>query len=141
VKNKESFSYAIKLLGKKSYSKKELEEKLYKKFDKKEVKNIISRLCFYKYIDDEKLARDILTTSFEKNRGFFYILATLKKREIPEKIISKIKEEFDFEKEFCVAEEFFSKNKKENPSTLILKLKSRGFSDETIQKIIDEYGK
>ncbi|MCD6408379.1 RecX family transcriptional regulator, partial [bacterium] len=131
MKNKELFSIALKLLSRKSYSEGEIREKLKEKAGEEEIETIIKKLKELKYINDGELAQKIVEDCFKRNKGFHYIINQLFRRKIPQEIIKKIEENFDYEREFKIGEEVFLKNRNKNFSTILLNLKSKGFSYKT----------
>ena len=141
MKNKELFSFALKLLSRKSYSEGEIREKLKEKAGEEEIETVIKKLKELKYINDGELAEKIVEDCFKRNKGFHYIINQLFRRKIPQEIIKKIEENFDYEREFKIGEEVFLRNRNKNFSTILLNLKSKGFSYKTINRIGEKYGK
>jgi SOS response regulatory protein OraA/RecX len=132
VKNKDIFESILKLLSKKDYSEKEIIDKF-----PSIPKSVLNKLKKEKLIDDYALSRKIIESLQRKGKGFFYILKELERRKIDEKIIEKIKEEYDMDGEVERCKEIFEKLKKRKKiQSLIMNLKSRGFSDEIIEKVI-----
>jgi SOS response regulatory protein OraA/RecX len=132
VKNKDIFESILKLLSKKDYSEKEVIDKF-----PSISKSVLNKLKKEKLIDDYALSRKIIESLQRKGKGFFYILKELERRKIDEKIIEKIKEEYDMDGEVERCKEIFEKLKKRKKiQSLIMNLKSRGFSDEIIEKVI-----
>ena len=130
------FSKALKLLSKKNYSENELREKL-KLFDNEVIDKVIEKLKEIGFIDDKKYALYIVEKCLEKKKGLYYIINTLRRKGIDEEIINKIKENFDFEKEYKTAQALIKKRKKKGKNNLFLYLRGRGFSSETINKLIE----
>lgn len=135
-KERDAFAKAIKLLARRNYSEKELRNKL-SEFDFDVVEKILEKLKKKGFIDDKKLAERISEKGFEKKKGLYYIINNLKRRGIPEEIINQIKERFDFEREYKIAEDLILKKRKRS---LFLYLKGRGFSSETLLKLREKYG-
>ena len=132
MKNKDIFESILKLLSKKDYSEKEVIDKF-----PSISKSVLNKLKKEKLIDDYALSRKIIESLQRKGKGFFYILKELERRKIDEKIIEKIKEEYDMDGEVERCKEIFEKLKKRKKiQSLIMNLKSRGFSDEIIEKVI-----
>jgi len=135
-------SRAIKSLGKKDYSKRELKESLEKKFCKEEIEEAIKFLERKGLIDDKKLAQKIIDKYMERGKGYYYIERELKRRKIEEKVINEMMENFDFEKEFQNGEKYILKNMgKRDISSIFLTLKSRGYSEKTMERVGERYGK
>ena len=138
--SKKAYIRALRLLSKKSYSEKELKGKL-SQFDKIVVDEIIKRVKEDGLIDDKNLAEKIVEKFLERKKGLYYIIRELKRRKIPEEIINQIKENFDFQREYKIAEELVEKRKDRRESGLFLFLKGKGFSSDTLNKIREKYGK
>lgn len=138
--SKKAYIKALRLLSKKNYSEKELKEKL-SQFNKIVVDEIIKRLKEDGLIDDKNLAEKIVEKFLERKKGLYYIMRELKRRKIPEEIINQIKENFDFQREYKIAEELAEKRKEKKGSVLFLFLKGKGFSSDTLNKIKEKYGK
>jgi len=136
--SKKAYIRALRLLSKKSYSEEELKEKL-SQFDKIVVDGIIKRLKEDGLVDDKNLAEKIVEKFLERKKGLYYIIRELKRRKIPEEIINQIKENFDFQREYKIAEELVEKRKDKGVSGLFLFLKGKGFSSDTLNKIREKY--
>jgi SOS response regulatory protein OraA/RecX len=132
VKNKEILEKILILLSKRDYSEKEIIEK----FPSISF-SLLEKLKREKFIDDYKLSKKIIESLQEKGKGFFYILNELERRKIDKNIIERIKKEYDMDGEVERCRRILEKLKnKKNIQTLIMNLKSRGFSDEVIEKVI-----
>lgn len=140
MKNKELYSRALKLLGRKSYSEAELREKLLKYAGEKEVEEVIEECKKQHYLNERSLAEYLVKKNLQRNKGFWYIVSTLKKRKISEDIIREITENFDFDIEYKKAEEFVRKNrKKRGISSILFSLKAKGFSQPILNRIAGKY--
>ena len=111
------------------------------KAGEEEIETVIKKLKELKYMNDGELAEKIVEDCFKRNKGFHYIINQLFRRKIPQEIIKKIEENFDYEREFKIGEEVFLRNRNKNFSTILLNLKSKGFSYKTINRIGEKYGK
>lgn len=130
------------MLSRRSYSEEELREKLARFAAAEEIGEVLESCRRRNYLNDRRLADFLADKYLEKGKGYFYISAILEKRGIPGGIIDNLKEDFDFKREFGIAEDFFLKNrKKKKLSSLLFSLKNRGFSFTTINKLMDKYGK
>jgi len=138
--SKKVYIRALRLLSKKSYSEKEIKEKL-SQYDKNIIEGIIERLKEDGFVDDKNLADKIVEKFLERKKGLYYIIRELKRRKIPEEIINQIKENFDFEREYKIAKELAERRKDKGRSGLFLFLKGKGFSSDTLNKIREKYGK
>jgi SOS response regulatory protein OraA/RecX len=140
VKNKRLYARALKLLGLKSRSEAELREKICGDAEEEEVDEVIEECKRHRYLDDRALAEYIVDSSLKKNKGYWYIVSALEKRNIREDIIEEVKDSFDFETEFKKAEEFVCKNReKKSISSLFFSLKSKGFSSPVLSRIKQRY--
>lgn len=138
-KSKKAYIRALRLLSKKSYSENELKEKL-SQYDKNVIDEIIKRLKKDGLIDDKKLAEKIVEKFFERKKGLYYIIRELKRKKIPEEIITQVKENFDFQREYKIAKELVERRKNKKKSSLFLFLKGKGFSSSTFNKLREKYG-
>jgi len=133
VKNKDLLENVLKLLSKKDYSEKEIIDKF-----PSIPQSLLNKLKKDKLIDDYSLSQKIVESLQKKGKGFFYILRELERRKINPDIIKKIKNEYDMGNEIERCKKIFDKFKnKKNIQTLIMNLKSRGFPDEIIEKVIN----
>lgn len=136
MKDKEILKDIVKLLGKKDYSEKEILEKFPSLSSE-----ILERIKKERLVDDNILAERLVNLLKEKGKGFYFIIQQLEKRKIREDIIEKFKREYDFEDELKRCEKIFEELKKQNKKSIILNLKSRGFPDEIIEKVMrSEFG-
>ena len=128
------FKKILKLLSKKDYSEKEIIEKFPSLSP-----SILNRLKKLKLIDDYKLANEIIEKLKDKGKGYYYILACLERRKIKKEIIENFKRFYDFDEEFERCKKIIEKLKeKKTYGSILLYLKNRGFSENTIEKI-EEY--
>jgi SOS response regulatory protein OraA/RecX len=135
VKNKDIFESILKLLSKKDYSEKEIIDKF-----PSISKSILNKLKKEKLIDDYSLSQKIIESLQRKGKGFFYILKDLERRKIDSEIIEKIKKEYDMGGEVERCKKILEKLKnKKNMQSIIMNLKSRGFPDEIIEKVINSF--
>lgn len=142
MENKKVYSRVLRILSRRSYSEEELREKLSDSASEEEISGILEECKRRKYLNDRALAEFLTEKYLKKGKGYFYISSILEKRKIPGGIIERIKEDFDFDREFGIAKDFFLKNRKKKKITSILfSLKSRGFSFPTINRLMNTYGK
>ncbi|MGC8976792.1 MAG: hypothetical protein ACP5OB_04140 [Candidatus Ratteibacteria bacterium] len=121
-------------MSKKDYSEKEIIEKFPSLSP-----SILNRLKKLKLIDDYKLANEIIEKLKDKGKGYYYILACLERRKIKKEIIENFKRFYDFDEEFERCKKIIEKLKeKKTYGSILLYLKNRGFSENTIEKI-EEY--
>jgi len=138
--SKKAYIRALKLLSKKSYSEKELKEKL-NQYDKNVVDRIIKRLKKDGLVNDRNLSEKIVEKSLERKKGLYYIISILRRKGIQEEIINQVKENFDFEREYIIAKSLVEKRKNKKGSSLFLFLKGKGISSNTLSKLREEYEK
>lgn len=122
----------LKLLSKKDYSEKEIKEKI-----PSLTPHILKKLKDNKLIDDFSLSQKIIEKLQNKGKGFHYIFKELERRKIKEQIIEKLKKEYDFEKEFETCKKIVEKLKGKSINSIIMNLKSRGFCEDIIEKVIN----
>lgn len=134
MKNNSVYEKILKLLSKKDYSEEELKEKF-----PDLPSSIINKLRQEKLIDDEKLAGRIVEYLQRKGKGYYYILRELERRKIKNQVIEDIKKNYDFEKEIERCGEVFQKLKDKKKKSIILNLKARGFPDEIIEKVMENF--
>lgn len=131
MKNKEIFEKILKLLSKKDYSEAEIIDKF-----PSISKEIIEKLKKEKLIDDFSLSQKISERLKTKGKGFYYILRELERRKIKGEIIENFKKEYDFSDELERCKKVVEKLKNKEKNRIILNLKSRGFPDEIIEKVL-----
>jgi regulatory protein len=140
-------TYALKLLGYRSRSKKEMLEKLKRKgFDKRQIDGTIKFLEDASLIDDAVLASDLFKHSLErKSLGKKGIMMFLIKRGIDKELIDKILSSHTTDTEEKVALEFMERKLralKNYPENVIRRrlwgmLRRRGFSIDVINRVVN----
>ncbi|MCM8818108.1 MAG: RecX family transcriptional regulator [Candidatus Omnitrophica bacterium] len=128
---KEILKKILKLLRKRDYSEKEIIEKV-----PEITPSILKEFKKRKLLDDDSLAKKIIEKLQDKGKGIYYILKELERRKIKEEVIEKIKKNYDFEKELEICKKVVSKLEGKNKNSIILSLKSKGFSEEIIEKVL-----
>jgi SOS response regulatory protein OraA/RecX len=141
VKNKKAYSSALKMLSRRGYSEAELREKLSGFASEAETNEIVEECKRFKYLNDKLLADFLVEKYLKKSKGYYYIFSVLEKRKISCDLIAQMKEDFDLEREYSAAKNFFLETlkKKKKKSSIIFSLKSRGFSLPTINRIMHKY--
>ena len=143
--------YAIWLLGRKSYFKKELENKLIlKEYTEEEVETIIDRIKSYGYLNDERLTVAFVGDKkrFSK-KGPRYIKQSLQQKGVDRTIIEEtLEEHYSNEEEFEICKGLGEKklesykrresDKYKLKSKLYAYLASKGFSSDIISKVINQ---
>ncbi|HOK55922.1 MAG TPA: RecX family transcriptional regulator [bacterium] len=132
MKNEELIKKILKLLSKKDYSEEEIREKI-----PSITPSILKELKKKNLIDDYSLSLKIIENLQNKGKGYHYIFKELERRKIKDQIIEKLKKEYDFEKEVEICKKVVSRMEGKSISSIILNLKSRGFSEEIIEKVIN----
>ncbi len=133
MKNKEIFNKVLKLLSKKDYSEKEIIEKI-----PSITPSILNKLKKEKLIDDFSLSKRIVESLKNKGKGYHYILKELERRKIDAKVIEEFKNNYDFYEELERCKNVINKLKNRKKQSIILNLKSRGFPEEVIEKLLKE---
>ena len=131
------FNYALRLLSRRDYSVKELEQKLRKKYNEEEIKNTIDKLTERELLNEKLYAERLIKKyAFEKKYGYLKIRYLLIgkgiKSEIFESLLSAI---YDEEKE---RENALSLSIKRPLDKLAGFLLSRGYRDFTVRKVLAE---
>lgn len=94
---KECYSYLIRILNIKDYSKQELINKSQQKnFTEEETKETIQKLLELNYVNDNRLASNI-TEFYSKNHGPYMIKQKLEQRLIEEDIIQEVLENLEMD--------------------------------------------
>lgn len=140
-KNRNPLRDAIKILGISEASESRIKEYLRKKgYSQEEISQTVYTLKKNNYIDDERLARLIVEKYLEKNKGRKYIHWILCKKGVSENIISTtLARLYPESLEYKKAKELLLSSRK--PLRKALKeIVSAGFSEETIEKIMEETG-
>lgn len=139
--------YLTRLLAQSSRTVWEAERKLtQKKFSIEIVKRVISEFAEAGFLDDEKYIRDWLFYQLKyRPAGRRLCFEKLRARGLSVELVNRILDEFfSPEKELEIAENLMKKkinfyrhfNARKKAQKIILFLKSRGFTDETIVKIL-----
>ncbi len=143
MKNKSAYEYAIFLLGKFSYTEKALIEKLNSKnFTEKEIYKTIKTLKEHKYINDNEYAYRFVEKMIDKCFGKNYILLRLKEKGIQEQTAEKTFNLLLKEKhltEYDIALKIIKKKSNYKPEKVVRLIKSRGFSQEVIDRIVYKF--
>jgi regulatory protein len=146
---KKARSYAYRLLNHRPRSEKEIRQKLYcKGFSKRVIDNILSDLKDKSFVDDNCFARLWMESRLQSSgQGFFKIKHELFQKGISEDIIENVTEQlkgsFD---EYDIAAGLVQRrlaaikglDSDKARQRLYCYLKRRGFSGNTIQRVLDE---
>ncbi|WP_007940162.1 regulatory protein RecX [Pelosinus fermentans] len=136
------WQYSLHLVTRRSYSEKELQQKLeYKDYSCDDIEKVFSRLKEYGYINDIKLANHLFHKYLETNKySTKQILYKLKLRGLPDAILSEIARDFDDIEEWKSALKVVTARFKSFDTTTKEKiyryLASRGFSATSIHKVL-----
>ncbi len=131
MKNKEIFEKVLKLISKKDYSEKEIIDKF-----PQITPTLLEKLKKERLIDDFSLCQKIVDKLKNKGKGYYYIVRELERRKIKEEIIEDFKKKYDFEEEFERCKEILKKLKSKDKNTILLNLKSKGYSEKTIERLL-----
>ncbi|MCM8814627.1 MAG: RecX family transcriptional regulator [Candidatus Omnitrophica bacterium] len=137
--NKRLLKDALKLLRIHDVSESNLEKFLEKKgYEKTEIRETIKYLKEKNLVDDAKVASLLVEKSIRQKRGINYARSILASKGIPESVISiTLARMYPEILEYKIAKELLFSSKK-NVRKAIYWLASRGFSDETIEKLREE---
>jgi len=141
--------YALRLIARKRYTKKELETKfkLKKIGTNKDRNKVISRLKELNYINDKEFAKDYVQTRLVINpKGENLLKLELRLKGVDNKIVDKVIEEAEID-ELKVAIDVLERKKKsikrlegqKQKEKIMRMLASRGFKLETIYKILEKW--
>lgn len=141
--------YALRLIARKRYTQKELENKFRdKKMGlKRDQKKVIARLKQLRYIDDKEFAKDYIQTRLLVNpKGLNLLKLELKLKGVDKHIIDKAIEQADIN-EVKIALDVLERKKKsingfegqKRKEKIMRTLSSRGFKLETIYKILERW--
>jgi len=111
-----------------------------KGYGKKEIAEVIDYLKTKKFVDDYRYCTILIEKYIRKKKGIGYIHNILSLHGIPENIISTtLAKTYPEGLEYTLAENVLKSIKKKSPVQSISRLKSRGFSEKTIEKLIEKY--
>jgi regulatory protein len=141
--------YALKLIARKRYTQKELENKFRdKKMGLKcDQKKVIERLKQLKYIDDKEFAKDYIQTRLLVNpKGPYLLKLELKLKGVDKQIVDNAIEIANID-EMKIALNVLERKKKsikrveggKQKEKIMRTLSSRGFNLETIYKILERW--
>lgn len=141
--------YALRLIARKRYTQKELENKFRdKKMGlKRDQKKVIARLKQLRYIDDKEFAKDYIQTRLLVNpKGPNLLKLELKLKGVDKQIVDKAIEDADID-EIKVALDVLERKRnsinrfegQKQKEKIMRTLSSRGFNLETIYKIIERW--
>ena len=136
------WQYSLNLVTRRSYSEKELQQKLeYKDYSRDAIETVFSRLREYGYINDIKLANHSFHKYLETNKySTKQILYKLKLRGFPDIILSEVIKDYDDKEEWKSALKIVTARFKSFDTTTKEKiyryLASRGFSATSIHKVL-----
>ncbi|MFC1721473.1 regulatory protein RecX [Patescibacteria group bacterium] len=144
-------AYAMKLLGFRSHSIAEMQQKMArKKFSHESIKEVIAGLRNQGYLNDHRFTQELIRSLIRRKPvGRFYLMAKLKDHGIPEEIARVgLANEFPLEKEKELAKQAAERKMEEfevklsrisynQRAKLSRFLNSRGFSSEIIGDTLD----
>jgi len=138
VRNKNLLGYALRLLGKRDYSRQELAGKLSSRGSVQQAQEVLAYLEKKGLIQDEELASRLVKEKLASGHGWLYIQALLERKGFPSWLINQLAADFDYQQELAVAREYLARKLKRGKKVSELSLKSRGFSAETLKKLRKE---
>jgi regulatory protein len=147
---KNCFEAALNFLKIRDHSKFELESKLKKKgFSTEEIKEALSKCIEYRFIDDEKFARNYFEIEKRKLNGPLKIRADFSKKGIDKKITDNLIDNYqESQEEFDLALKYFFKSKykidkkddfKKKAQAYMRIMSQKGFSKSVVMDIFDQY--
>lgn len=140
--------YALRLLGRKNYSRKDMSEKLLQKgATQEEVEQVMERLTEWKYLDDRVFARNFIQKRLKlQPRGEFLLKLELLRKGIPEEDILSGLSELHFSEKDSAREVLQKKNRalqclpeKKRFVKAASLLKNRGFRPEIISETVSDF--
>ncbi|MCL2555717.1 MAG: RecX family transcriptional regulator [Firmicutes bacterium] len=133
-----AFNKAIKYLGSRLHSKKEIEKYLFsKEYDNEIVDLVINKLNEYGYINDENFANEFIK-SYSKKYGKHYVCMRLKEYGVDRDIIDRLLNYSDNDSLKRVAEKYLSTRKDVSKQKLYGYLYSKGYSSDDILFAIED---
>lgn len=138
MRNKNLLGYALRLLGKRDYSRQELAGKLSSRGSVQQAQEVLAYLEKKGLIQDEELASRLVKEKLASGHGWLYIQALLERKGFPSWLINQLAADFDYQQELAVAREYLARKLKRGKKVSELSLKSRGFSAETLKKLRKE---
>jgi len=131
---------ALRILSISEVSESKLKSSLQKKgYKQEDILGILDYLKKKRFIDDTRFCTILIKKHINREKGINYIHQILSLHGIPEDTISSIlARTYPQSLEYKVAKNFL-KSLKLPPSKAVLKLKARGYSEETIEKLTGEF--
>lgn len=131
---------ALRILSISEVSESKLKSSLQKKgYKQEDILDVLDYLREKRFIDDIRFCTILIKKHINKEKGINYIRQLLSMHGIPENTITGIlAKTYPQSLEYKVAKNFLKSLKLPFPKA-ILKLKTRGFSEETIEKLTEEF--
>ncbi|NLO82546.1 MAG: hypothetical protein GX094_05755 [Clostridiales bacterium] len=146
---KKAYNAALRYLGFRSRSSKEVEDYLRKKgFGDGTIRDAVQKLKGYGLIDDKAFARDWVSSRMQAGaRGRLAIAYELRQKgidgEIIEEVVGSITDEEEEEQAFKLANKYYERYKGLEKKEMVIKtgqaLARRGFSWEIIQRVVERW--
>ena len=138
--------HAFWLYALRNHAEKEIRDKLGKNYDDTTVSTVIEKLKTLKLIDDEKFAKEWTEYRLHHNKSKNFIMRELNKKGIQRETASEIlnsKEIDEVEMAYEVIKNKLPRYKKLEPlkakSKIFQFLANKGFSDGTIENIVEQF--
>jgi len=138
VRNKNLLGYALRLLGRRDYSRQELAGRLSSRGSVQQAEEVLAYLEEKGLIRDEQLAFRLVKEKLASGHGWLYIQALLERRGFPSWLIKQLAAKFDYQQELAAARAYLARRLKRGKKVSELSLRSRGFSAETLRKLRKE---
>ncbi|MCM8769256.1 MAG: RecX family transcriptional regulator [Candidatus Omnitrophica bacterium] len=141
MKSRKWLAYGLKLLGQRDYTWNELSFRLEKKGagaeDRKEVRQYLLEKG---YLREEQLVSQLVEQQLKRGRGLLYIKNLLERRKVEKEVISQVIGNFDYEAELSAARDYLERCRRKCQKDFSeLRLRSRGFSAWTIERLREHY--
>ena len=141
--NREILNYALKLLDRKDYTEKELENKLIKKFgdeSREEIETVLSYLKEKGFLDDRRYCENYVYFRLKRGYGKRRVEYELKNKGLDEGIIKDALEETDEQIEDVFLKRLKQlKGKKRKRAKLYEFMIRRGFESDRIIELLNRY--
>lgn len=142
--DKDIWTLALHILGRRSHSEYELRQKLAsKEYVVDQIDHVINRLLTYGYINDHKLATLLFKKLVQAGKySFNNIICKLKQRGLPDDVIKAVTSSYDSEEEMISALKIVNNRFKSldgiGQDKIYRFLGMRGFSATTIHKVFQQ---
>lgn len=140
-----AYAFAVKKLSRRSYSVRELKQKILDKgYAEEEAGEALERLLALGYLNDRELSEKLFDTfTRQKPCGPKVLAQQLRQRGLPDELIRELLLKFTSAQEYELLEQTAAKllrTKREIPPRLLIgRLQRKGFSTQNIRKYLDAH--